>query len=332
MRVVFFGTNTESLPAFHALLQAPRQVELVGVVTGQPKVVGRTQERVPTPVDTAAQEQGVPVWYFEDEKTLGILKEQHADVHIVVSFGAILKGDMLAIPQHGTINVHPSLLPKWRGPTPVQASIMSGDCETGVSIMLLDSKMDHGPLLWQSQPHILQGHEWAENLLQELMEEGARVLVETVRAYIAGDSIPQEQEHGLATTCKLLERNDGFLLPGTLDRAAWNALRAFTPWPGVWCIVNHGGKPTRIKILNAEPLSDTQEQPAPIHTLREERGHIIAGGLRILTWQWEGKSASPCEAFAVSHPEWSVELLPNDAQERLPFPVSFSRFISSIRP
>jgi methionyl-tRNA formyltransferase len=309
MRLVFFGTNTESLPALHALLQATDTVEVLAVVTGMPKQQGRAHTLTPTPVDSAAQHAGIPVRYFEDPSTLTSLKEARATFHIVVSFGAILKPEWLGLPERGTINIHPSLLPAWRGPTPVQASIRNADLETGVSIMLMDEKMDHGPILWQSAPRALHEGDRTPALLAELMEQGAQALVPTLAAFLKGDITPREQAHEQATFCRLLSRTDGFLAPGVWGWTADRLFRAFHPWPGMWCLIEHRGQPVRVKILDWEFLLDGNEKDAPINALQERDGHIFAGNSRIITWQWEGKPASNASAFAAAHKGWSVDLI-----------------------
>jgi methionyl-tRNA formyltransferase len=174
------------------------------------------------------------------------------DLFIIAAYGKIIPKEILDIPKYGTLNVHPSLLPKYRGPSPIQSFILSGEKETGVTIMLTDEQMDHGPIITKSEIRSTKSETYKE-LGEKLAKLGGKLLVETIPKWINGEIKPQEQDHLKATFTKKITKEDGLInleidSPEIIDRK----VRAFTPWPGVYFFIN--GK--RLIITKAE-LADS---------------------------------------------------------------------------
>jgi methionyl-tRNA formyltransferase len=170
---------------------------------------------------------------LRDSDTLERLRELSPKVMVVVAYGQILRKAVLDIPLRGVLNVHPSLLPRWRGPSPIPAAILAGDAITGVSIMLMDAGMDSGPVLTQSRVPIGE-QDTAGSLSQRLAEIGADLLAETLPRWLAGEIEPQTQVSSQATTCPLLRKEDGAIDWELSATDIWRCVRAYDPWPGAF--------------------------------------------------------------------------------------------------
>lgn len=217
------------------------------VITAPDKPVGREQIITSSPVKEIAQQYKIPVLQpvkIPDSR-LQIL-DSKPELIVVAAYGQILSKDILEIPKYGCLNVHPSLLPKYRGATPVQSAILNGDTETGVSIILMDEKIDHGPILAQRKTAI-GPRETADQLLNRLAVLGAELLTETIPDWTKKKINPLPQNENAATYTKVLAKKDGEIdwqkKPEELDRQ----IRALNPWPGTYTIY----KNKRIKILRA---------------------------------------------------------------------------------
>jgi methionyl-tRNA formyltransferase len=264
--VAFFGTPDFSARFLQGLIEDP-YFEVVGVITQPDEPVGRKKILTAPPTKILALEKCIQVFQpvkMKDEEFLKAVESLKADVFIIVAYGRILPQALLELPRLGCINVHPSLLPKWRGPSPMQSAIVAGDSETGISVMKIDAEMDHGPILAQ-KAIALQPSETVESLTNTVVHVGVPLLLETLKTYHAGMIKPVEQDHSRATFCKLLTREDGQINlvddPKILDQK----IRAYNPWPGTWTILERAGKPLRVKILKAKleqgMLELTQVQP-----------------------------------------------------------------------
>jgi len=194
---------------------------------------------------------------FTDE-LINQLKSSGAKVAVLASFGQIIPESVLNLFEFGIINIHPSLLPKFRGPTPVQSAILAGETTTGVCLMKLDAEIDHGPIL-VSIDQSIDSFDTAESLYKKLFEIGANALVEFLPKYISGELKPVEQNHDLATYTEHLDRQSGFIdlnheseitNHGELERM----VRAYYPWPGVWFKYNLNGVEKTIKLLPGEKI------------------------------------------------------------------------------
>lgn len=254
MKVVFFGTPELSVLVLRALIDAP-EIHVVAIVTQPDKPVGRKHELTSPPVKVVADTAGIPVWQFptlKNPQAVAQLSSLDADAFVVFAYGKMIPDDVLSIPRLGCLNLHPSLLPAYRGPAPINAPILHGDSETGVTIMLLDSGMDTGPILAQTKVAVASD-DTAESLGDRLVAIGAPLLVETLQKYSAGEIKPQAQTEEGITTTKKLDREDGLIVKGDDPTIIDRKIRAYFPWPGCYMMVKHNGQDLRVKLLPLDP-------------------------------------------------------------------------------
>ena len=312
-KIVFFGTPSFAHRILEALVEAGYMP--VAVVTSPSKQKGRGLVVTDPPVKTYAKKEGIPVLQPEklkDEKFLEELRILRPDIFIVASYGKILPAVLLAIPAHGTSNVHPSLLPKHRGPSPIQTTILAGEKQTGVTIILLDAEMDHGPILSQKELEFPISNFQFQKLHDILANLGGKLLIETIPKWIAGIITPQEQDHEKATYTKLLTKEDGRIDWLKSAEEIDCMVRALNPWPSTWSLLkipeaklpesHMGGK--RIKILAGYPTDEPS--PAPPGTLvKTKNGQLAActsNNLYVVeTLQLEGRH--PVKSFNLKNLE-----------------------------
>jgi len=258
MSIVFIGTPAFAVPSLHALARDGHSI--AAVITQPDRPAGRHQAPRPPPVKIAALELGVSVLQpanLRDSDTLIRLRELSPDVIVVVAYGQILRPAVLEIPTHGVLNVHPSLLPRWRGASPIPAAILAGDDHTGVTVMLMDAGMDSGPTIAQSEAPI-DDNDTAASLSDSLSQVGASLLAETLPRWLAGDIVPRPQDESQATTCPLLRKEDGAIdwtLPA-ID--IWRRVRAYNPWPAAFTSLSG----ELLRIWQAQPLASSSSEAA----------------------------------------------------------------------
>ena len=244
MSIVFVGTPAFAVPSLRQLASAGHEIS--AAVTQPDRPAGRHQTPQSTPVKLAAGELGVRVLQPEslrDPRAVAELRALAPDVIVVVAYGQILRPDVLAIPPRGVLNVHPSLLPRWRGPSPIPAAVLAGDERTGVTIMLMDAGMDSGPVLSQKALAV-DVNDTAASLSERLSAAGAELLAATLPRWLSREIEPTPQDNAQATTCPLLRKEDGAIdwrLPAT---EVWRSVRAYNPWPGAYTSLD--GEPLRI--------------------------------------------------------------------------------------
>lgn len=252
MNIVFFGTTPLAqhvLPALHAAGLTPSLI-----VAGKDVLVRKTNKVIPPPEKTWAIEHGVAHVQPDalDDAFLDTLRAHHADCFVVASYGRILPKALLRIPPKGVVNLHPSLLPRLRGPSPMRSALLHNESPVGVSIMLLDEEMDHGPLLAQ---HIVPVHPWplpGRQLDDVLGRAGAQLLANTLPGWIAGDIQPIEQDHSQATYCSMFKKQDGELdIVHGDPHQNFAKICAFDGWPGAFFFVQRNGKKIRVVIVAA---------------------------------------------------------------------------------
>jgi len=234
-------------------LAASPAFEVVLVVTQPDQPAGRGRRLTPSAVKALALELGLPVFQPARLRETGArerLAEVKADLFVIAAYGQLLRPTILALPRQGTLNVHPSLLPRHRGPAPVAATILAGDDEGGVTIMLTDAGMDTGPILAQRQLP-LTGRETTAGLTADLAEQGAALLVETAPRWVRGEIQPQPQDEALATVSRLFTREDGAIDWSRSAVELARQVRALNPWPRAYPF--HDGR--RLLLLDALPLT-----------------------------------------------------------------------------
>lgn len=250
-RVVFMGSPEFALPTLDALAKNYR---VVGVVTQPDRPAGRGKNLKPPPIKTLANMLGIEVIQPErlrETVALDKLASWRPDVIVVAAFGQILRANVLSLPEYGCINVHASLLPRWRGAAPIQAAILAGDSATGVTIMKMDAGIDTGAILSQEQIAI-NPRDTAGVLSDNLAMTGARLLLQTLPGYLNGEIQAVSQDENLATYARMLKKEDGEL---KFDQSAVQLerlVRAFQPWPGAF--FNVQGE--MLKVLQARTVNN----------------------------------------------------------------------------
>lgn len=286
MRILFLGSPDYAALPLRALVGAGYTI--VGVVTQPDRPSGRSRAPLPPPVALAARELGLPLFQpptLRDPAVVAQLAALAPDAAVLAAYGEILRKKVLAIPPLGVLNIHPSLLPRHRGPSPVAGAILAGDAATGVSLMLLDAGMDSGPLLAQ-RTVALTGAERAGPLTAQLFALGAALLLETLPAYAAGTVRPQPQGDG-ATYTGLLAKDDGLMHWQQPAAQIERAIRAYDPWPGSFS--HWRGQRLRLLAATVAELA----APAPPGTLLVSGGRALvacgAGALELVEVQPAGK-------------------------------------------
>ncbi|MBI3305264.1 methionyl-tRNA formyltransferase [Candidatus Parcubacteria bacterium] len=268
-KFLYFGTPEFSRIVLEELLEsgfAP-----VAVVTAPDKPVGRKQVLTESPVAAFAKQNGVEVLKPEKIKPLEFvekLKSYQPDLMVVAAYGKIIPQAILDVPKHGAINVHPSLLPKWRGASPIPYAILNGDQKTGVTIMLMDAEMDHGAILAQEEV-VLKGDEITVALTSRLARIGGRMLTEVIPRWLAGKVTPVEQDHAAATYTKILTKEDGRIDWSKSAAQIERQVRAFDPWPGAWAVWARDGEASVIKLLAASAVPHSEPRGKNLEARRD---------------------------------------------------------------
>jgi methionyl-tRNA formyltransferase len=312
LKVVFMGSPGFAVPPLEQLVINGYQV--VGVYTQPDKPAGRGRTLVSSPVRVVAQSLGLEVLQPPSLKEAGAaeqLRRLNPDVIVVAAFGQILPGAVLAIPRLGAVNVHPSLLPRFRGASPVAAAILAGDEFSGVSIMLMDEGVDSGPLLARAQVPI-SGLDTTGSLTAKLSAVGASLLLEALCHYLRGELTPQPQGETGATYSGVIHKNDGEIDWHLPAADIWRRVRAFYPWPG--CYTKWRGK--KLDIIETLPLNEAGNfKVGEVVALTPKAGFGIGTGkgvLAISRVQLEGKKALSAGEFLRGQREFLGTILPSD--------------------
>lgn len=296
MRVVFLGTPEVAVPSLQALLDAP-DVEVVAVVTNPDRPKGRSGQPVPPPVKVAAEAAGVAVW--QPQKAREMLADLQAlapDACAVVAYGALLPPDVLAAGGAGFVNLHFSLLPRWRGAAPVQHALRAGDTTTGVTTFVLDEGMDTGPVLRRVEVAV-EPDETAGDLLGRLAVLGAPVLVDSLRDLVGG-AVPTPQPTEGATLAPKIRPEDVVIDFGRSAREVADLVRSATPAPGAH--TQFEGR--RFKVHRAAPADGFSGAPGELVDLGD--GPVVAcgdGAVRLEVVQPEGRARMDGRAWANGH-------------------------------
>lgn len=234
LKIIFFGTPDFVIPILETL---NNQFDLIAVVSTPDASAGRKQIMTPSPVALEAEKAGINILkpsQFSDSLITG-LTDLSPDLFIVASYGKIVPQTVLNIPRLGSINIHPSKLPKYRGPSPIQSQILDGVTDSGVTFILMDAQIDHGPIL-KTVPFQIKPEDTFRSLHYSMFESSARELPAVIVKYASGEIKPEPQDHGQAAFCTHITRTDGYFdidnppSPDRLDRM----IRAYYPWPTAW--------------------------------------------------------------------------------------------------
>ncbi len=289
MRVVFMGTPEFSVPCLERLVGDGHEV--VGVFTQPDKPKGRGKQMSMPPVKEKALEYGINVYQprsMRDGEALSILKELQPELIVVTAFGKILPGEILDFPKYGCINIHASLLPKYRGAAPIQWSVINGEAETGVTSMQMDVGLDTGDMLLKEKIEIGE-NDTAETVHDKLSELGAKVLSKTVEALVKGGLIREKQDDSLSNYAPMLTKELSPIDFAQSAQSIHNKIRGLYPWPSATAVI--GGK--KLKIHSSKIGGNTSEEPGVV-TAVGDRLEISCGDgkcIEILTLQAEGKKA-----------------------------------------
>lgn len=299
------GTPELAAVSLAALLREPA-FQVIAAVTQPDRPKGRDLKLAPSPVKALAVKAGLPVLQPEkarEEKFVEQLREFQPDLIAVAAFGQILPKAILDLPRHGCLNVHTSLLPKYRGAAPIQWAMANGDTETGVTIMKMDVGMDTGDILSQRTTPIA-AEDNGQTLHDRLAQLGAELLGQTIPDYTAGRIQPHPQDNALATYAPKIKKEDGQVDWRQPAKSIGNRLRAFTPWPGAFTFLPAQPRPRLLKLLRAEPMTGGAHEPG--HLLTPDKDGIIVacgeGALKILELQLEGGRRMTAPDFLLGHP------------------------------
>lgn len=287
MRIIFFGTPDFAVPTLEAFKAAH---ELVLVVAQPDKPAGRGMRMQPPAVAVRARELGLNLAQPAKIRTrefIEMVGQLRPDVGVVVAYGKILAASLLAIPRHGFVNVHASILPKYRGAAPIQRAIKDGETETGVTIMRVDAELDHGPVLAIARTEI-GPDERAPALAKRLSQVGAAALLPVLDAIERGTAEEVEQDHAAATLAPKIEKQEGAIRWSDAGAAIYNQFRAFDPWPGVFFTV----RGETIKATNIAPGGErTGADPGTIMRIDPSGVHIATGdgAIRAIELQRAGR-------------------------------------------
>ncbi|WP_343162553.1 methionyl-tRNA formyltransferase [Desulfurobacterium thermolithotrophum] len=288
------GTPDFAVPSLKKLFEAGFEIPLV--ITQPDRPAGRGKRIKPPPVKVLAEKLNIPVYQPErvkgNEELLNKLKEISPDLIVVAAYGKILPNEILDLPKFGCINVHASLLPEYRGASPIQSALLDGKEKTGVTIMLISPELDAGDIISQKEV-LIDRKDNAQTLHDKLANLGAELLVETIPSYVSGKLKPIPQESSKATYCKPITKEMGKIDWTLPAEKIFNMIRAFTPWPSAYTTFR--GK--RIKLLEAEPIEGNGN---PGEVIKADKELVIStgeGALKIKKLRPEGKKEISGEEF-----------------------------------
>jgi methionyl-tRNA formyltransferase len=301
MRIIFMGTAELSCASLQKLAE---NYSVVAVVTQPDKPRGRELKLQFSPVKTLAEELKLPVLQplkARDETFIAELRGLKPDLIVVVAYGQILPQSILDLPKFGCVNVHTSLLPKYRGASPIQSAILNGDAQTGVTIMKMDVGLDTGGIISQARTPILK-EDNSQTLHDRLAQIGADLLVKTIPDYVEGKILPKPQPVEGASYAAKIKKEDGRIDWSEPAEKILNRLRAFTPWPGAFTLLHAEPKPLFLKIWKAEVVGNNGQTGTVLSA--DKNGIVVAcgkGALRILELQREGGRKLSAQEFLAGH-------------------------------
>jgi methionyl-tRNA formyltransferase len=293
LKIIFFGTPEFAVPSLKALLNSKH--EILAVVTQPDRRSGRGRHIKPSPVKNEAEKAGLLILQpqkIKEPDFIDKLKRLNPPVIVVVAYGQILPPEIIHLPEYGCVNVHASILPKYRGAAPINWAIINGETTTGITTILMDEGMDTGPVLLQEETEI-KPDDTAGTLSQRLSEIGASLLIRTLEGLVHGSIKPVPQT-GEATYAPILKKSDGVIQWSKSAQEISNFVRGMNPWPGAYCFMNN----ERFKIFKAIPFSGNGKPGVIVKVTKDEL--LVGTGkgrLSIKEIQPSGKPVMPVKAF-----------------------------------
>ncbi|WP_105618109.1 methionyl-tRNA formyltransferase [Vallitalea okinawensis] len=297
MKVVFMGTPDFAVPTLEALIE---EYDVVTVLTQPDRPRGRGNKVTPSPVKEVALKYNIPVFQPEklrkEEGTIAKLKEMKPDVIVVIAYGQILPREVLDIPKYGCINVHGSLLPKYRGAAPIQRSIIDGEHVTGVTTMYMDVGLDTGDMILKEEIAILD-EDTAGSLHDKMSVVGAKVLIDTLKLIEKNEAPREKQDDALSTYATILKKKDGLIHWGKSNEEIVNLIRGLNPWPSAYTYLD--GK--ILKVWGAKAVHEKDIEGLPGQIVDIENDNLIVktghGLVKICTVQLQGRKRMPVKEF-----------------------------------
>lgn len=302
LRIVFMGSPDFAVPTLRALTH---EYEIVGVITQPDRPAGRGRTPRPPAVKVVASSLGLAVLQptrLAEPEAFRQLREWGPDLIVVTAFGQLLQSEVLDLPRHGCLNVHASLLPRWRGAAPIQAAIAAGDVVTGVTIMKMDAGLDTGGIIVQRRIPI-EPQDTGGSLAARLSQLGAETLVASVPGYVSGELQPQLQDAARATRAPLLKKTDGLLDPSLSAEVLERRVRAFDPWPGTYILFEGAA----LKVLQAHGSSQTALPGSRLVIDGQPAVAAAEGALVLDKVQPAGKKPMDSRAFLLGKRNWASQ-------------------------
>lgn len=305
-KLIFMGTPEFAVPVLEKLIQS--EYKPVAVFCAPDKPVGRKQILTPPSTKVLAQENNIPVFQPANSHELAdTLKSLSCDIVITAAYGLIFPKEVLDAPRYGCLNIHPSLLPKYRGASPIQSAILNGDNETGVTIYKMDVEVDHGSIIIQKKLEDSLGQLITPELSQKLSKLSAELLLETLPDWLASKITPTSQDDSLASHTKIIKKEDGQIDWQKSAKEIEQKIRAYTPWPGAHTrITNNESGIMGLKIISADAQeNESDQQPGKIFLDKNNQLSIQAsqGYLIIKKMQLEGGKTLSASDFLRGHKE-----------------------------
>ncbi|MBI2022475.1 methionyl-tRNA formyltransferase [Candidatus Daviesbacteria bacterium] len=311
LKIVFIGTSEFVIPVLEALHQ---NFNVVSVVTSPDAPIGRKYIITPSPIAKKAHELNISVLKPEnfDQSLINQLTNLNPDLFVVASYGHLIPKAILDIPKHGSLNIHPSKLPKYRGPSPIQSQILDRVKTSAVTIILMDEEMDHGPIIAQEE-FKLSEQDTFEILHTKMFQAGAKLLIKIIPDFIEGELKPLAQNHAIATFCDKVTKKSGYFdinsppEPEKLDRM----IRAYYPWPTAWTIWN--GKVVKFlpNTSFSNLIGESRNMSKALTDVIDSRWslsriQIRGGNDSPFLVQMEGKKAVPLKNFLNGYPDFPI--------------------------
>jgi methionyl-tRNA formyltransferase len=315
IKIIFMGTSWLAKEVLASLFEKSEEYRISAVFTKPDKKIGREQKIIPGPVKEFSELKKIPLFQpakLSEEEIISEIKGMSPDLILIFAYGKIIPPSILEIPPFGCLNIHPSLLPKFRGPSPIQNVILSGEKEIGITLMKIDEKVDHGEIISQ-KTFPIDKDDTAETLSQKIAPVCSELAVKSIPDWIAGKIEAKKQNDEIATYCQLIEREDGHIFWNEEAEEIYNRFRAFEPWPGVFTIWENYNVLLRIKIKKMKIRESDKEksrQLGEVFRIGNDLGVQTAKGTIVLEeLQIEGKKTLPAKEFINGYPNFVGSLL-----------------------